>query len=80
MYVSFYVPGEHPLFAEHDESFLNRVRRYLKKINPVLTDGDFVDMRASRYRYAQPICGPGYLEKLPPVALPVQGLWVADTA
>jgi protoporphyrinogen oxidase len=35
---------------------------------------------ASRYRYAQPICDPGYLDKLPPVALPVKGLWVADTS
>ena len=80
VYVPFYVPGEHPLFAEPDEAFLQKVRRYLKKINPSLTDDDFVDMRASRYRYAQPICDPGYLEKLPPVALPVQGLWVADTS
>lgn len=80
VYVPFYVPGEHPLYAEPDEAFLNKVRRYLKKINPALTDEDFIDIRASRYRYAQPICNPGYLDSLPPVALPVQGLWVADTS
>ncbi|MBP2194652.1 NAD(P)/FAD-dependent oxidoreductase [Pantoea cypripedii] len=80
VYVPFYVPGEHPLYAEPDEAFLTKVRNYLKKINPSLTDEDFVEMRASRYRYAQPICDPGYLDKLPPVALPVKGLWVADTS
>lgn len=80
VYVPFYVPSEHPLFAESDDAFLQKVRRYLKKINPSLTDDDFVDMRASRYRYAQPICEPGYLDKLPPVELPVRGLWVADTS
>ncbi|ADU70298.1 NAD(P)/FAD-dependent oxidoreductase [Pantoea sp. At-9b] len=80
VYVPFYVPGEHPLYAESDDAFLTKVRNYLKKINPALTDDDFIDMRASRYRYAQPICDPGYLDKLPPVALPVQGLWVADTS
>ncbi|MEG3127672.1 NAD(P)/FAD-dependent oxidoreductase [Pantoea cypripedii] len=80
VYVPFYVPGEHPLYAEPDEAFLTKVRNYLKKINPSLTDDDFVEMRASRYRYAQPICDPGYLDKLPPVALPVKGLWVADTS
>lgn len=80
VYVPFYVPGEHPLFSESDEAFLDKVRRYLKKINPLLTDDDFLDMRASRYRYAQPVCGPGYLESLPPVQLPVEGLWVADTS
>lgn len=80
VYVPFYVPGEHPLFAEPDEKFLNKVRSYLKKINPGLTDECFVEIRASRYRYAQPICEPGYLDNLPPVALPVRGLWVADTS
>ncbi|MFT7228752.1 MAG: protoporphyrinogen oxidase [Methylophilaceae bacterium] len=80
VYVPFYMPGEHPKFSEPDQLFLDKVRAYLKKINPKLTNEDFIDIRASRYRYAQPICDPSYLEKLPPVALPVQGLWVADTS
>lgn len=80
VYVPFYVPGEHPLYAEPDEAFVQKVTRYLKKINPALTDDDFIEVHASRYRYAQPICDPGYLDNLPPVALPVKGLWVADTS
>lgn len=80
VYVPFYMPGEHPKFAESDQVFLDKVRRYLKKINPSLSDADFIDMRASRYRYAQPICEPGYLDRLPPARLPVEGLWVADTS
>lgn len=80
VYVPFYMPGEHSKFAEPDQAFLDKVRRYLKKINPGLCDEDFIDLRASRYRYAQPICEPGYLDKLPPVALPVKGLWLADTS
>jgi len=80
VYVPFYMPGEHPKFAEADQNFLDKVRRYLKKINPGLSDADFIDLRASRYRYAQPICEPGFLERLPAPALPVKGLWVADTS
>ncbi|WP_020564263.1 NAD(P)/FAD-dependent oxidoreductase [Methylosarcina fibrata] len=80
VYVPFYMPGEHPKFAEPDQIFLDKVRRYLKKINPRLSDEDFIELRASRYRYAQPICDPGYLDKLPPAALPVEGLWAADTS
>lgn len=80
VYVPFYMPGEHPKFQEPDSAFLDKVRRYLRKINPDLTDDDFLDMRASRYRHAQPVCEPGYLDRLPPVALPVKGLWVADTS
>jgi len=80
VYVPFYMPAEHPKFQEPDYAFLDKVRRYLSKINPALTDEDFIDLRASRYRYAQPICEPGYLDRLPSVALPVKGLWVADTS
>ncbi|MEH6482680.1 MULTISPECIES: NAD(P)/FAD-dependent oxidoreductase [Pseudomonas] len=80
VYVPFYLPSEHPMFAEPDEVFLSKVRTYLKKINPRLCDEDFIDVRASRYRYAQPICEPRYLDTLPPVSLPVKGLWVADTS
>ena len=80
VYVPFYVPGEHPKFAEPDQVFLDKVRRYMKKINPELNDDDFIDLRASRYRYAQPIYEPGFLNKLPPVSLPIAGLWLADTS
>lgn len=80
VYAPFYMPGEHPKFKEPDQVYVDKVKRYLRKINPALRDEDFLDVRASRYRYAQPICEPGYLDKLPPVALPVKGLWVADTS
>jgi len=80
VYVPFYMPAEHPKFQEPDSVFLEKVRRYLRKINPELTDDDFIELRASRYRFAQPICEPGHLDRLPPVALPVNGLWVADTS
>lgn len=80
VYVPYYVPGEHPLYAEPDQSFTDKVKRYIQKINPTIADADFVAMRVNRYRYAQPICDPGYLDKLPPTALPVKGLWVADTS
>ena len=79
-YVPFYMPGEHHKFKDDDSIFINKVRSYMQKINPQLKDDDFIDIRASRYRYAQPICDPGYLDKLPPVALPIEGLWVADTS
>ena len=80
VYVPFYMPGDHPKFSEPDNAFIDKVRRYLRKINPELREEDFIDLCAHRYRYAQPVCEPGYLDKLPPTALPVRGLWVADTS
>ena len=80
VYVPFYMPGDHPKFAEPDAAFLGKVQKYFKKINPDLVDEDFLDIRASRYRYAQPIGIPGYLETIPNAKLPISGLWVADTS
>lgn len=80
VYVPFYMPGDHLKFSESDEVFLKKVRTYLKKINPQLSDEDFLDLRASRYRFAQPIGIPGYLETIPSAKLPIDGLWVADTS
>jgi protoporphyrinogen oxidase len=80
VYVPFYMPQNHPKFAEADQVFLDKVQRYLRRINPALCDEDFIELRASRYRYAQPVCSPGHADSLPPARLPVQGLWVADTS
>lgn len=80
VYVPYYVPGEHQIYGDSDSVFIEKVKTYLKKINPDIKEEDFIDIRASRYRYAQPICEPGYLERLPPASLPIKGLWVADTS
>ncbi len=80
VYVPYYIPGEHPGYAEPDAVFLDKVKAYLLRINPALTADDILEMRASRYRYAQPICEPGFLERLPPAKTPIEGLWIADTS
>ncbi|MEZ8916217.1 NAD(P)/FAD-dependent oxidoreductase [Vibrio lentus] len=80
VYVPYYMPAEHEKYGDSDEKFIEKVKSYLKTINPKLTDDDFIDIHASRYRYAQPICEPGFLETIPPVDLPIEGLYVADTS
>ncbi|NTV21838.1 MAG: NAD(P)/FAD-dependent oxidoreductase [Chlorobium limicola] len=80
VYVPFYMPGENPKYSDDDHAYAERVTSYLKTINPSLCDTDFVMTRVHRYRYAQPVCGPGYLDTLPTAGLPVKGLWVADTS
>ena len=80
VYVPFYMPGELAKYAEPNDVFADKVRRYLMKINPAVGPDDIVDIKVSRYRFAQPVCEPGFLTRLPPVELPVGGLWVADTS
>ncbi len=80
VYAPYYLPGEHPNFQRPDAWFTERVCGYLKTINPALSDDDIIDIRASRYRFAQPICEPGFADRLPPLNPSVNGLWVADTS
>jgi protoporphyrinogen oxidase len=49
-------------------------------VNPDIRDDDFVDSRLGRLRYAQPVCEPGFAEKLPPFQTPIRGLQIADTS
>ena len=79
VYVPFYLPGEHPKFSDPDEIFITKVKKYIMKINKSINEEDFIDAKASRYRFAQPICEPDFLEKIPSLDLGIKGLLVADT-
>ena len=57
-------------------SFSWQGARYLHKTKPALEDDDFIELRASRYYYALPICESCFLGRVPPVALPNKGLWM----
>ena len=80
LYVPFYLPGDHEDYARPDGWFIEQTRRQLLRMNPRLREADILTMRAGRYRYAQPICPPGFLDRLPPVDPGVRGLLVADTS
>jgi len=80
VYVPFYMPGENDKYKDDDDVFVKKVIKYLKIINPKLNDDSFIDIKVNRYRHAQPICPPNYLQFLPPINLSVKGLFVCDTS
>tara|TARA_A100001015_G_C14551039_1_gene541584 strand:- start:51 stop:527 length:477 start_codon:yes stop_codon:yes gene_type:complete len=80
VYVPFYMPGDHPYYAKDNEFFIEKVKSYFKKINSDIHEESFIDIKASRYRYAQPICDINFLNKLPPIDLKTKGLCIADTS
>jgi len=79
IYVPFYLPGDHPKFLDTDETFIAKVKKYIIQINNKITEEDFIDIHASRYRFAQPICEPEFLNKIPKFEVGIKGLLVADT-
>ena len=80
VYVPFYLPRDHASFQDSDETFVLKVQNYLKMMNSDIEDEDFLTSSVSRYQYAQPICSPGFAQKLPPIKIPIDGLWIADTS
>lgn len=80
VYVPYYMPQSHPKFSWSDEQIIAEATAYLKRINPILTDADILDVHASRYAFAQPICQPNFARQLPPIRSSVDGLFIADTS
>jgi protoporphyrinogen oxidase len=80
VYAPFYMPKHNEKFLDSDEVFIEKVKYFLMKINKNIGNEDFIDAHVSRYAHAQPIGESNLLQKLPPVALPIDGLWVADTS
>lgn len=80
LYLPFYLPGEHPDYQQDDAWFVERSRACLQQLNPQLATEDILTIKVGRYRFAQPICPPGFLDTLPPIQPGVEGLWVADTS
>ncbi|MEP3477402.1 MAG: NAD(P)/FAD-dependent oxidoreductase [Hyphomicrobiales bacterium] len=79
VYVPYYMPTTHHKFSKSDDYFETEVRQYLKFIKPSLTDDDFIEIKIGRLKYSQPVCEPGFANKLPPIQTTIEGLQIADT-
>jgi protoporphyrinogen oxidase len=80
IYFPYYLPASHPKFGWTDGQFIEESFGYLKLLNAGLADTDRLASKVSRLRFAQPVCGPRYLQTVPPVASGIGGLQIADTS
>lgn len=80
VYVPYYMPITHPKFALSDAALIDESFGYLRKVNPAIQPEDRIASAVGRLKYAQPICPPGFLKMLPPIAGEIRGLQIADTS
>jgi protoporphyrinogen oxidase len=80
VYVPYYMPPTHPKFQRDNDFFIQESFGYLRLLNPALVEGDRIASHVGRLRYAQPVCSPGFLASLPPMAGVIDGLQIADTS
>jgi protoporphyrinogen oxidase len=79
IYVPYYMPTTQPKWQWSDTQFIEEAFSYIRKINPDISRDDLIDASVGRLRYAQPVCEPNFLDKLPPIQTPIGGLQIADT-
>lgn len=77
--VPYYMPQTHPKWARDDSFFVNEAFGYLRMINSALSREDIIATRVGRLKHAQPVCAPGFLDSIPDVVTPIEGLQIADT-
>lgn len=80
VYVPFYLPRDNVKFKRSNENFAEEAKTIIRTVNPSIKEADFIDIHVSRYGYAQPICPPGFKNKLPPMDKVMDGLYIADTS
>lgn len=80
VYFPFYLPGDHAYYPEPDSFFIDKVIGYCAKLQPDFKPSWVLGWRVHRYRYAQPVCPPGFLKNLPPIHPGVSGLFAVDTS
>jgi protoporphyrinogen oxidase len=80
LYVPYYLPGDHPDYQRDNAWFVERTRACLQQLDTQLSDAEILRVQVGRYRFAQPICPPEFLQSLPPIQPGVESLWVADTS
>jgi protoporphyrinogen oxidase len=79
VYVPYYMPQTHPKFARPSQTFVDEAFGYIRKLNPALEASDLKASHVGRLKYAQPVCEPGFLAKIPKVQTDIAGLQIADT-
>jgi protoporphyrinogen oxidase len=79
IYIPYYMPQSHPKYSREDREFVTESFGYTKLLNDQIRDEDLISSHVGRLRYAQPVCEPGFLSKIPKVVTPIKGLQIADT-
>lgn len=77
-YLSHYIASDDPLYRAPDEEVLKAYLPGLKKINPAFDESWIEEWHLFREDAAQPVITRNYSSKIPPLATPIPGLFMAN--
>lgn len=79
-YLFNYVNEEHPYFTMSAEEYYRLHEASLERVSPGFSRNRVTGMHHFRARYGTVIYTRGYLDKMPPFATPVKGLYMVNTS
>jgi protoporphyrinogen oxidase len=80
VYLGNYLPMDHPLFGQSDDSVVESYLAAIRRIRPDLDASWLKQQWVFRAPYAQPIVTTDYLRTLPPHRTPIPGVYLANMA
>ncbi|MFA7205698.1 MAG: NAD(P)/FAD-dependent oxidoreductase [Saccharofermentanales bacterium] len=80
VYLSRYLDITDPLWTQSDSDIFKLFCKGLANMYPDFRPGDVRDWRLTRTRYAQPVIGKKYSEKMPAMSTPQPGIFLAGMA
>ncbi len=78
LYLGNYLPHDHPLFTQSDDSTIAEFTHALPHINPAFNPSWIRDAHIFKAPYAQPIVTADFAEHIPPHHTPIHGLYIAN--
>lgn len=80
VYLSRYLDASSPLWTQSDGAIYKQFTQGLMRMYPDFTPADIIDWRLRRTRYAQPVIGCSYSERMPAMNTPDPGVKLAGMA
>lgn len=79
VYLPKYVAPDSPYARMADAELISEFLAHLRTMFPDLNDDDIAAIRVGRERYVEPLHPLGGTERIPPIAAPLDGLFLANT-
>ncbi|HRC84462.1 MAG TPA: NAD(P)/FAD-dependent oxidoreductase [Thermoanaerobaculia bacterium] len=80
LYIPFYLPRDHPRFAQPHDELIEECLADLGRIRPGLDRSALIDAAVSRDPYAQVVCPAGFADQVPHHRTPVAGLYLVESS
>jgi protoporphyrinogen oxidase len=80
VYAPFYLPHNHELYQAPDKELIDHTLNTFGMLNKDFRRSWVIDIVATRYHLAQPVCPPNFFNSIPPIHTSIWGFYMADTS